>query len=345
MEAGGQSSGGSSKAGMGAAVVMLTLLLGGAVLMVVRGLVSSPPAAAGGAIGPASTVAGEMNGKDVETVLRAAETFINEGHPEQAVIALDRAIGAKPDDLDLRLAMARARLALKQWPEALEEYQQAIRIGPTTGSMLFDAATVANTAGKLQDSADLYTRAQFKDPKEPKFPLYLAMVQVKLGQDEAASVSLLRVVNMNPDIAEAWGTLAEIGLKNNQLSLAEQHVGEARKRQPDVLRWRLVHAKVLKRANRTQEALDLLIGLSESERFTPAVLTTMGECFGLMKQPDRAASMYADAFGANDKNAEFAFQAAFWFEKAGNVAKAREFANKAVLLGHSGAREFLAGLK
>lgn len=319
---------------------VLVLALLGAGAMVARGILAPGPAAST-PVGPASPAsAAGVAGLDEAAALAAADKFMQSSSPDQAVVTLRRAIDVFPERQALRLALAKAYLFAGKPALAFDEYRAAIRIGPATPDLLFDAGTVANTAGKPEDAADYYTRAQFANPKEWRYPLYLAFIQAKLGRDEAAIASLTRVVNMNPDLPEAWGTLAELELKANQASLAAQHVAKARALDPIENRWRLVSAKVFNRLAKPAEALAELQGLPTTER-SAEVLAAMAASLALQSKPADAAALYEQAFAERPREPAWALEAARWRQRAGDTAAARDLAARAAALGDAEAKALL----
>ncbi|MFN7020977.1 MAG: tetratricopeptide repeat protein [Phycisphaerales bacterium] len=301
----------------------------------------------------------------VEAGLEAAATYQRDNRFEQAATILAKLAETNPTDLTVRRAYAQALLGLKQYDRAYEQYQAAVSLLPVgstrqiaqgadaeAAQLHFEAGTCATMAGKADRSIEHYSMAQTANPREPKYPLYLAMVQIKAGTadaESAAMASLLRAAKLNPELAEAWGTLAELELRRDQLGLAAQHIAEARRLQPAVAKWRLVEARILNRRGEAEQAATLLLALDQAQRRQPAVLTVLGESYGLLRRPADAAKMYADAFAAvapdGQPNAEFAFQAALWFERAGDGTSAAKFATSASMLGHEGARAMAERLK
>ena len=97
---------------------------------------------------------------------------------------------------------------------------------------------------------------------------------------------------------------------------------------------------MLNRRGKAELAAGLLTALREEQRREPAVLGVLAESYGLMRRPGEAAAMYAKAFAAvTPPNAELAYQAALWYERASNGAEATKFAKSAALLGHKDAAE------
>lgn len=308
---------------------------------------------------------GRATAAAIEAGLEAAARYQRDNQFEQAATILAKLSETNPTDLTVRRSYAQALLGLKQYDRAYEQYQAAVSLLPAgstrqiaqgadaeAAQLHFEAGTCATMAGKVDRSIEHYSMAQTANPREPKYPLYLAMVQIKAGgadAESAAMASLLRAAKLNPELAEAWGTLAELELRRDQLGLAAQHVAEARRLQPAVAKWRLVEARILNRRGQAEQAATLLLALDQAQRLQPAVLTVLGESYGLLRKPAEAAKLYADAFAAvapdGQPNAEFAFQAALWFERAGDEASAAKFATSASMLGHGGARTMAERLK
>ncbi|MCC6322365.1 MAG: hypothetical protein IT438_13125 [Phycisphaerales bacterium] len=342
-------------------------VLGAAVLVIggiaVRSAMNGPSeaSAAGGGTGevaPASAAA-------VEAGLEAAAKYQRDNQFEQAATILAKLSETNPQDLSVRRAHAQSLMGLKQYERAYNEYQAAVSLLPPgstrqiaqgadveAGQLHFEAGTCATMAGKIDRAVEHYSMAQTADPREAKYPLYLAMVQIKAGDgasESAAMASLLRAAKLNPELAEAWGTLAELELRKDQPGLAAQHIAEARKLQPAVAKWRLVEARVMNRRGESEQAATLLLALDPTQRNQPAVLTTLGESYGLMRKPEEAAKMYAGALASGPEgqtpNAEFAYQAALWYERAGDKDNAQKMATTAAMLGHDGAKAMAERLK
>lgn len=341
------------------AVVGLAVLLAGITGVVVLSARQQPRSV--GAAVPRGTTGGAPAAA-AQAAIEAAARHQAQGRFGEAAAILRGVVDADPTDRDARLSLARALMGQHLYPDAYAQYEAALalstpgavqriaREGDAAAAQLhFEADTCASMAGRLDRAEEHYSMAQTADPREARYPLYLAMVQLKKGGQEcqtAAVASLLRATHLNPELGEAWGTLAEISLRQDQLSIASQHVEKARRLQPDVVRWRLVEARVLNRRGEASQAAALLTALPEAERRNPQVLAVLSESFGLMKRPIEAARAYAAAFAASaPPDPELAYQAALWFERAGDVRAAAEHATAAAALGHADARDLAARLR
>jgi len=284
----------------------------------------------------------------IEEVLRSSRSLLRNGRYGEAESVLASAVEAAPDDQDLRLAYAEALLGLRDFDRAHDQFLAAIAIGPDTPDVRFDAASVAHAAGLIDEAAEHYLQAQAMDPGDARYPLHLAQVQRKLGQTAEAKKNLLIAARLDESLDIAWGTLADIALEENKLSIARTHIQNAREIAPDSIAWRIVEARIERRGNNPERALGLLQGLSPEERARqPFVLREMALALGLLQRPADAANLYAEA--AEIAPAEIAGQhfrlAAEWYERAEMIDEAIVHASRAARAGDEDAGALLDRLE
>jgi tetratricopeptide (TPR) repeat protein len=289
---------------------------------------------------------GRMTAAEMQAELSAVRRYLRDGEPGKADLILQRALAAFPDDQDARILLGETMLGLDRAADAYEQYVRAIAIGPDHAELEFAAAAVANTAGLPARAEEHYWKAQSLDPSNPKHPLYLAQIQRKLGRLDEAKASLLRATLLDPGQAIAWGVLADIALEENNISLARQHIARARAIEPGVSRWRLIEARIMRRDNDPAGAVRLLRSLPEEELlFDPALLGELATCYAMLSMPEDAAGLYMAASARRPDDADLAYDAAVWLEKAGRPEDAQVFAAAAVNRGHQKARELLDALR
>lgn len=337
------------------ALLALALVVGG--IVVVKS--ASGPSAAqanGGGVGG-------VGAESIEAALAAAQVYIRDKKFVEAATILEKLVERAPTDQAAHLAYAQALLGQKKYPEAYAEYEAAIALNqtissqrlkegaggapvrdPVTAQLHFEAGTCANVVGRSDRAIEHYWMAQTLDASEPRYPLFLAMMQIKTGDEGAANASLVRAVKLNPDLAEAWGTMAELALRQNQLSLAAQHVEKARTLQPEVARWRIIEARIANRTGEPEKAATMLVALDAQTRSDRQVITLLSESYGLMKRPGDAAKLWADAAKNAGADADAHYQAALWYQRAGDSAKAAEHAKTAAMMGHEGAKQLATDL-
>lgn len=314
------------RSGPSAAVTLIILLLAGGLIAILVAGYKSGGLAPSEANGQAARVPAHIA---IKTALDSAQHHLRQNEPGKAEAILRDAVGLYPDDQELRVAFGESLMALRTFPAAYEQYVAALAIGPRTAEIEFTAGTLANTIGKPDRAVEHYAAAQRADPKNPAYPLYLSQVQLKLNETEAAKVNLLLAATLDPESAIAWGTLADVALRENNVNIALQHIAKARELQPSVGAWRIVEARALKRKGDVEAALLVLGGLTPAERRELSVLSLLAECYGMLERPVDAANAYADASDTKPDEPDLAYEAAAWFARAEQADRAMVFGLRA----------------
>ncbi|MBX3384968.1 MAG: hypothetical protein KF768_00190 [Phycisphaeraceae bacterium] len=288
----------------------------------------------------------------VEAGLAAAAEHLRTGRFAEASAILAKLTEDAPFDSRVRLAHAQALIGLGEHARAYDQYLAAITVeqegaaastggivqsitnNPALAQLHGEAGTCALKAGFVDRAIEHYAAAQLADSTNPRFPLFLAMAQIRAGEDGAAMASLVRVTLLQPDAAEAWGTMAELELRKNRVDLAAQHLDRALALQPDQLKWRLVQGRIFNRKGEPERTVALLSALGPEALKNRAALRLMGESYGLLGRPADAAALYERAAQAEPTDADLWYQAALWHERAGDADKRRRTASTAAMLGH-----------
>lgn len=345
--------GGGKKSSLPLQLATAALALGVVVVayfVVTSASTSAPVSSGSGPLDPAiagGTASATAQSTPIETInaaTAAADDYMRQGQYVNAGVILDRAAAKFPDDPTIRQMYAAALLGQKRFPAALEQMEAALQHGPQSARTLFDTGVVASQAQNPTRAAELFTLASMKDPAEAQYPLYLGMTQVRLNQSPAAAASLAKALKIKPDLAEAWGTLAEMSFNDNALDLALDQVQRARTLQPDALRWRIVNAKILKRQSKPQESVDLLQNVQPIDLVKFGGLSTLTESLGLLNKPLAAAVVATNAAIEQNDNAELFYNAAEWWQRGGDNRNEMANLEKAADLGSTKAKERLAGL-
>jgi predicted Zn-dependent protease len=265
-----------------------------------------------------------------DSIVSSSRTYLGQGKPAQAEIILQRAVEEYPGEQALRVLLAEALLQLDRPEEALQEFEHACFIGPDKAEYRDFAGTIAAQLGRDVDAEAHYAMAQRLDAQNPKYPLYRAQVQRRLGDLEGARASLVITTKLDPSIAEAWATLADIALETNRPGMAERYIAQARELHPGDPVFRIIEARALRRSGRPEDAAQILMALPEDELLTDAlVLRELGQCMGMMGETRRMARLYIDASDRAPSNGEIAFEAALWLERDGQLEEAVAYATRA----------------
>ncbi|MBY0261805.1 MAG: hypothetical protein K2Q20_05650 [Phycisphaerales bacterium] len=344
----------ASLSGMAAGLVIVAIMVG-------KSIVGSTPTGVSAAQ-PRAGVA-----ESVEAGLEAASTYMRQKQFAEASAILGKLSERSPTDQAVRVAFAQSLLGEQKFAPAYEQYEAAIALmgmpamkpsagadsaasagavvrNPVGAQLHFEAGTCANMAGKPERAVEHYWMAQVLDPAEARYPLFLGMMQIKTGDTQAANASLLRAAKLKPDLAEAWGTMAELAVQQNRLGLAEQHLQKARLLQPEVARWRIVEARVANRQGKPEQAAQLMLALDEKTRNSKEVLSLLGESFGLLGRPEDAAKAWGGATKVYPTDAEVFYQAALWSQRAKLTDAAAGYAKTAAQLGSAEAKAMVEQL-
>ncbi len=281
----------------------------------------------------------------VTEMLEAARQHLRSDDFESAELLLRDAAARAPDDYEVWSLYGETLLSRGRTREAYEAYANAARASAAPVELEFNAGTVANTAGLVNEALVHYERASARQPSNARFAIYLAQIQRKLGDNTGAKASLLRAGNLRPDMAVVWGVLADIALEENNLPIARQHIAKARELDPESVQWRLVEARILRRQNDPEAAARLLLAMPDDRLLTdPAAVDEAATALAMLKRTDEAASLYLRAADRLSTNAEVNYKAALMLQRAGRVDDAIVLAQVAAGLGDDRAKELLSTL-
>lgn len=282
--------------------------------------------------------------------LRTAEQLIVQGDFSRAIVELRRAIEKAPNDQALHIQLAGALQSKEMWTEARHAIETAIEVGPATGAqgaaMHVQAGTLANKTNDIDKAIEHYQAAQKLEPTQPRHALFLAMMQLKNNDDNAAIASLYTATRLDDSLGEAWGTMAEIELRRNNLPMADQHVTKARAVQPDVLRWRLLHARIIRRANEPARAMALLTNLPDADRLSAPVAREIADCLGMLRRHAEASTLLEQAATAAkpDQRGKLLIDAARAAQRAADLDRAKTLAARALQSGEQSATDLIREL-
>ncbi|MEQ8844625.1 MAG: tetratricopeptide repeat protein [Phycisphaerales bacterium] len=304
-----------------------------------QGAKPPPSSAAAAAAGSAPRTA------EVTEAVEQAQTFIADGEPAMALAVLEPLVARADRDREVRVTLAQAYLAMDDHQAAYDQFSQAIALaGRTDPQLHFAAGTLASRLRRQAEAIAHLRLAHEAEPSNPQYALFLGQAELDAGNYAPATAALARARHAAPDDPRIWGMLAEIALRENKSEMALQHAGRARHHDPDNDAWKIIQARALNRMGDAAKAVVVIDSLSEGAKSTKPVLRLAGECFGMLKQPARAAALYRAASDARPKDAELAFEAAVWFDRAGDRPVALAYARRAREAGHVGADKLVERL-
>lgn len=149
-------------------------------------------------------------------LLRDAETALDQGHNEEAVLRAEEALLLDPGAFPALFVLAYAHQRLGNKEAAATAYRQAMEANPSAWQPAFNLALLRWEEGNIEECIGLCERAVALEPRAVD-PLWrLSLCYERKSRPLAAESWLLRVVALDPSRAEAWLRLGLIRLRRGQ---------------------------------------------------------------------------------------------------------------------------------
>ena len=271
-----------------------------------------------------STAARDRSLQKLDEALNAVSTYMQTDQIGKAEVVLDALTESYPDHPNVYRSLFELRLHQERHPDAYAAIRKVLDLDSTNAEEHFNAGVLASMLKKIEPAATHFEMATSLAPRNPKFPLYLAQMHIKLHEYDKAKVRLLQVINLDGSLHEAFGTLAEIAMIENDLEMAEQHISRARQIAPDIIKWRMVEAAMLRRSGQPEQSLALINALNEEHgRFRQDVVEEAARCWAMLGEPEKAAREFERQLEKHPDAWKSAVRAAEYYLIADNVEKAR----------------------
>ncbi len=177
---------------------------------------------------------------DRERLSIQANFEVNQEHVDDAVKLFKTYLERYPDDWSVHRSYARVLRLHHRQPEAIEQFEQLLRIAPDDAEAYIGMATAYKSLGQFQKALDAYSQAFRLEPgwlTSGNINREYAFTLVALGQDEKA-------VQAFASMLASPGTRAE-GLRSmGMLDLYHGRFGASRKRFEEELKIRETRAEV-----------------------------------------------------------------------------------------------------
>ncbi len=157
----------------------------------------------------------------------AAGLMSESGNHAEAARLYDDAAAADPGSLEIWLAAARSRMALREWDAAVERAQRAVELAPAVprASDMLGRALVA--AGRRDEAAAVYDALAEQAPESGVPHAGRGLLAAERGDAEQAEHHLALAVEKQPDHAGWWAALGEARLALRRLAPAAQALNRA----------------------------------------------------------------------------------------------------------------------
>lgn len=140
----------------------------------------------------------------------------------RAEALLAEAVAACPVDAEARRHYAEALWQHKKHDEALQQYDEAVRLSSDDSRLLAQAAEKRLILGQEREARDLAERAIDLDPKNAAAWVVRGRIRRRLGMSQEALADFHRALGLEPDHRECMSEIADVyaRLRRPQQSLA-----------------------------------------------------------------------------------------------------------------------------
>lgn len=141
-------------------------------------------------------------------LFRLADAQRREGRLAEAISALSRYLGQKPDDLNARTNLGAIQFQLGQLNDSLASFQQVLAQDPAHSGALVNFGNTLRRLGRLHEAETAYRKVLALLPEAPDVLVRLANTLQEAGQAEEATALYRRALAASPDSLAARASLA-----------------------------------------------------------------------------------------------------------------------------------------
>jgi tetratricopeptide (TPR) repeat protein len=153
--------------------------------------------------------------------IKFALLLAREGVVPEAIEILQRVKQTSPPSYELAFNLAGVYLLKNDPVSALEAYDQALVLNPTSVPALHQAAGIAEQRGELERSLSYWMRAKKVEPNNPEILLGFGRVCLKMDLLDDAELALTQAVSLRPDDPPYRYALAAAKVGKRQFEAAQ----------------------------------------------------------------------------------------------------------------------------
>jgi len=210
----------------------------------------------------ASPVLAQAQFGDAERGRLAATHALQQGRVYEAVVLLQQAVAARPDDVELRLLLGQASLAANLWVPAKQQFEAILERQPRHGLAAFMLGFALYQAGRHHEAAEALARAEGLAPGNPHPKTYRGLALLRLGRPAEARRELEAALALAPADPTALTGLAELKLAEGRPEEAASILSQVLAAAPGV-EAKFLLARALLASDRSGEAVTQLRRLEQ----------------------------------------------------------------------------------
>jgi len=178
------------------------------------------------------------------------------GRFPEAIEHFEQALRLKPDYADADNNLGTALLQEGKVEEAIKHFEQALRIGPNDAHVHFNLGVALEEAGKREEAIEQYQQALRIDPEFAQAHDNLGNALFETGRLEEAVDQFQQALRINPDYADAHNNLGGALLRLGRLQEAIGHFEQAVRIAPHMVEAHYNLGFVLEHGGKIDEAIE-----------------------------------------------------------------------------------------
>ena len=165
----------------------------------------------------------EFNCESPEIYNNVGNSLCNLGRPDEAIEAINRAIGLRPDFAPAHNTLGNALMAERRHEEAVDAYRRSLEIDPDLAIAANNLGNACRTLKRFDEAVHWFERALEVDPAIAGAHNGIGLVHQAFNRHKEAKVRFEKAIELQPKYAEAL----------NNLAVSNQEVG----RHGEAIRW------------------------------------------------------------------------------------------------------------
>ncbi len=192
---------------------------------------------------------------DYYQIISRAKLLGQQGHFEEALQGLQKAVESDPKDGTAHFYMAMVLRQQGQTAQALDQFQMAVTLDPNNALARYRYAVALEQAGRLPESIAAYKELLEIRPDDAVAEKDLATSLIEAERNDEAVVVLRKAIQDDPQLAEAYYLLGVLQGKSGQLDGAIAQLQKSVALKPQTYEFQYVLGRVLAARGRFADAL------------------------------------------------------------------------------------------
>jgi len=192
---------------------------------------------------------------DYYQIISRGRILGQQGHLEEALQELQKAVEYDPKDGMAHFYMALALRQQGQAAQALDQFQMTVTLDPNNALARYYYAVALKQVGRLPESIAAFKKLLEVRPDDSVVEKDLGTLLIEAGRNDEAVVVLRKAIQDNPQFAEAYYFLGVLQGKSGQLDEAIGQLQKAVTLKPETYEFQYILGRLLAARGRFADAL------------------------------------------------------------------------------------------